>query len=70
MIQPITPAEFLSRIQTIAHYDSSNPGWMDKHFDSIAEDHINADKLMYKVLESLGYSEGVQIFKEMTKWYD
>ena len=31
--------------------------------------HIHADELMCEVLNQLGYSEGVTIFKDMPKWY-
>jgi hypothetical protein len=31
--------------------------------------HEEADALLYEVLEGLGYSEGVQIFNHMEKWY-
>ncbi len=31
--------------------------------------HICMDKLMATVLESLGYGEGVDIFKNAPKWY-
>jgi len=31
--------------------------------------HILADELMCKLLRELGYSEGVDIFEKMEKWY-
>ena len=31
--------------------------------------HILADELMCKLLRELGYSEGVDIFEQMNKWY-
>lgn len=31
--------------------------------------HIEMDAIMCKLLESLGYTEGVKIFKETRKWY-
>ena len=31
--------------------------------------HILADKLMCDILRELGYSEGVDIFESMYKWY-
>ena len=33
------------------------------------EMHKEADKLMMRLLESLGYQEGVAIFDRMEKWY-
>ena len=32
-------------------------------------DHGDADALMCQILESLGYGEGVKIFRKMGKWY-
>lgn len=34
------------------------------------ESHIAADTMMCKILEDLGYSEGVKIFKETIRWYE
>lgn len=31
--------------------------------------HSDADDLMCDVLEEMGFSEGVKIFREMDKWY-
>jgi len=31
--------------------------------------HGHADDLMCKLLESMGYGEGVKIFYDMVKWY-
>ena len=31
--------------------------------------HIKADELMCDILRELGYSEGVEIFENMHKWY-
>ena len=32
-------------------------------------DHVNADELMCKVLNELGYEGGVKVFETMPKWY-
>lgn len=37
--------------------------------DNPEEAHYKADVLMCELLTELGYSEGVEIFKEMYKWY-
>lgn len=37
-------------------------------FDNEAA-HISADNLMCELLIQLGYEEGIQIFKDMPKWY-
>lgn len=31
--------------------------------------HANADELLCKLLESLGYGDGVKVFREADKWY-
>ena len=31
--------------------------------------HFDADELMMELLKELGYSEGVEIFDKMPKWY-
>lgn len=31
--------------------------------------HVDADDLMCRVLDELGYGEGIKIFKAMRKWY-
>lgn len=58
----MTPEEFRDRMKDLAfkariHKDY----WEDTHFD--------ADWLMGEVLKELGYDEGVQIFRNMPKWY-
>lgn len=35
----------------------------------IEDGHSHADKLMCEILESLGYGDGVAIFRKMDKWY-
>ena len=55
----ITPREFEERMAKI-----SNDRSLDKE-----EKHMDADCLMVKVLNSLGFSTGTQIFEEMEKWY-
>lgn len=37
--------------------------------DGIEERHSLADALLCSVLRQLGYSKGIDIFDEMTKWY-
>ena len=53
----MSPAEFAERLREI-----------DK--DSCVEEfHIEADKIMCEILESLGYGEGIKIFKDHERWY-
>ena len=37
--------------------------------DDTETNHVSADELMCELLTSLGYGEGVEIFKNMDKWY-
>ena len=53
----MTPEEFKDKMEEI----SRNPDTETAHADG--------DELMMNLLESLGYSEGVQIFDLMSKWY-
>jgi len=49
--------EFLDRMSEIA-----------KNGDQEAA-HADADDLMCELLESLGYGDGVDVFRAMDKWY-
>ena len=40
-----------------------------KENDDVEDAHKDADVLMCKVLRSLGYAEGVEVFEKMQKWY-
>lgn len=53
----MTPEEFKTEMQEIA----------DNYNTEIR--HIEADDLMCKLLKELGYSEGVDVFESMYKWY-
>ena len=35
----------------------------------LGDAHLDADMLMCNVLESLGYGEGIKVFKDAEKWY-
>ena len=54
----MSPAEFLQQMKTV----EDGPGDSETF-------HKVADGLLCEVLESLGYGEGVEVFREMTKWY-
>lgn len=57
----MTPEEFAKAMQEI--YDREK-------YDSDTEGaHWDADKLMCDLLEKLGYTEGVEIYRNMPKWY-
>jgi len=53
----IMPADFEKRMKEIAE------------IDDIPERHVEADKLLIEVLDSLGYSAGTEIYKNMKRWY-
>lgn len=53
----MTPKEFKDRIQQLD----------DKA--GVEAFHIEADQLMCEVLEELGFSEGIEIFKRHERWY-
>jgi hypothetical protein len=53
----MTPEEFAEKMRVFA--DADDPEYS----------HIDADQLMCELLESLGYGDGVKIFREMTTWY-
>lgn len=55
----ITPAEFERRMAEISEWNKNDP----------EKSHIDADDLMCEVLDHLGYSAGVAIFKKMRLWY-
>lgn len=55
----ITPREFEERMAKISN---------DRSLDEESM-HMDADELMIKVLNSLGYSAGTKIFEGMDKWY-
>ena len=53
----ITPAEFEDQMKRIKMSGETELG------------HIAADELMCQVLDENGYSSGVKIFKDLSKWY-
>ena len=57
---PITPEDFRDKMKYINyeanHYDAEMP-------------HVLADNLMCEILSKLGYGEGVELFKDMKRWY-
>lgn len=59
----MTPKEFEEKMNKISSTDPSNPS-------SPQYNHEEADNLMCELLKSLGYSEGVKVFENMTKWYN
>lgn len=56
----MTPDEFAAEMRFI--YDRQDRS-------DIEADHIEADKLLLKMLRELGYGQGCDIFEEIDKWY-
>lgn len=52
-----TPKEFAEKMYQLAESGDAEA------------DHVKADELMCQLLTSLGYGEGVKIFRDMDKWY-
>jgi hypothetical protein len=59
----ITPEEFKERMKAIANTDTGYHGC------DIEDNHISGDCLMEETLIELGYGDGVEIFRNMPKWY-
>lgn len=57
----MTPKEFA---ETMAYFREQQ-----KEQNDMEQSHFCMDNLMASVLESLGYGEGVDIFKNTPKWY-
>lgn len=55
--KPMTPEDFAARMAKIAADDD------------IEGSHVAGDVLMLKLLRSLGYGEGCDIFGRMDRWY-
>lgn len=64
----MSPEEFAERMNALDKMDYSK---FDStvHPENIEERHMEADNLMARLLESLGYEEGVQTFLMMHKYY-
>ena len=53
----MTPEEFYDRMIIVSGHSDTE------------QRHIAGDELMQEALESLGYQDGVDVFKGMYKWY-
>ena len=58
----MTPEEFKNEMQKISNQ-------LGKKFCDEEITHSKADDLMCDLLRELGYGEGVDVFKDMPKWY-
>lgn len=60
----ITPEEFAKKMMDIRKKYIDDREWPDREYA-----HEDMDFAMEKLLESLGYGEGVDIFDKTYKWY-
>ena len=60
----LTPEEFTTCMTQIKNGERYDGRMYDEE-----DQHIDADDLMCCILCSLGYSDGVDIFRRMPKWY-
>lgn len=64
MVQPPTPEEFKNTMLEIKNKNTFNDNTID-----LEECHINMDSYILETLNTLGYGEGVNIFRTTPKWY-
>lgn len=57
--EPPTPDEFMEHTKEI----------VEMYKDDIERCHIELDSYVSEVMESLGYKEGIRIFRTVPKWY-
>ena len=59
MSKPMSPEEFYKRMARVAETNQDD--------GEVA--HVQMDELMAQLLEHLGYSDGIQVFRGFQKWY-
>ena len=70
VVRTITPESFAEQMREISETEYIYNEKMCMSFGIDEETrHIMADDLICEVLESLGYADGVNVFREMPKWY-
>ena len=68
----MTPLEFEAKMKELLGFklnENIDLDNIDLDVPNVEELHKAADDILCEVLESLGYIEGVEIFKSMPKWY-
>lgn len=70
-VKPLTPDEFYERMRYLAQIAADGGDWEGHHIwaHDWEELHIRADDMLCKLLTSLGYGKGVDVFEDMPKWY-
>ena len=59
MSEPMSPEEFYKCMVRVAETNQ----------DDCEAAHVQMDELMAQLLEHLGYSNGIQVFRGFQKWY-
>lgn len=67
--QPISPYKFKELMQSINDYKYKGVYSYNDEITSPESSHYTADALMCDLLSSLGYEDGIDIFRSMNKWY-
>lgn len=62
LVKPPSPEEFETHMREIKHE------FIDKE-DSLYDCHVEMDAYILEVLETLGYKDGVNVFRITPKWY-
>ncbi len=60
----MSPEEFYEKMKY-----NFNEDILKLNDNDLGDAHVDADMLMCNVLESLGYGEGIRVFKVAEKWY-
>lgn len=63
LVNPPTPEEFWE------HMNKIRMKWINVNRNDPEEVHIEMDTYILDVLESLGYKDGVDVFRTTPKWY-
>lgn len=68
-VQPVSPDKFKELMQSIKNYKYRGIYSYDDKITNPEGSHYTADALMCDLLSSLGYEDGIEIFRNMDKWY-
>lgn len=67
--QVMTPEEFRDKMKEASELKIHMPDLGIVHRHDTEESHVQMDDIMCKLLRSLGYGEGIDIFDKTYKWY-
>lgn len=63
LVSPPTPSEFADKMKEI------KGRFFTDMYEDFHECHVDMDTYILEVLESLGYKDGVAVFRSTPKWY-